>query len=369
MERLQTSAAALAPVPSDAAQEFRAKLTTLLQHVNQELLANPALAGLIGNNSYNSVRERSRYYAAFLATVFSYNAYDLMAQNAVWAYQAYSSHGFAYEYFLVEAEAWRQAADLLLEAPAAGAVQAITLWRLQHHQDLIALSQENLGLALPLDPSWDQEREAFLESLLAGDYQESLHLTDWTVTDAQRLKDFYLQVIQPCMYQVGNLWQRGEISVAQEHLASIITDRVMAATYPRVAFGKPSKAKAVIMMPPEEFHELGARAVADCLAMDGWDVSYLGVKLPQADLLRFLVGSTPFFVAISLSVPCTLLDTQELVSAIKNHPELTKTRIMVGGQLFRKFPALWEVTGADGWAPDAKAAVDLAQQWWEGSRH
>ena len=365
LKLLQRSAASLAPVSPEVARKFRSKLTLLRQQVNRELSDNPDLERFIGYNSLESVYERSRYFAAFLANVFSYNAFDLMAQNAAWSYQTYSAHGFAYDYFPLEDRAWMRAIDLHLEDRASQAAQAIPRWRLHHHQDLIALSWESPKLALHLDPSWDRERERFLQSLLAGDYQESLHLADWTVTDALRLKDFYLQVIQPAMYQVGNLWQRGEISVAQEHLASIITDRVMATTYPRVDLRKPSKGKMVIMMAPDEFHEIGARVVADFLALDGWDVNYLGVKIPLRDLLEFLTNSKPFLVTVSLAVPCSLFATQELITAIKNRLELAKTRIMVGGQLFQKFPALWEVTGADGWAPDAQVAVALARQWWE----
>jgi methanogenic corrinoid protein MtbC1 len=364
MEHLKRSAATLAPVPPDAAREFRTKMKTLREQVNRELSDDPAVEGLIGFNSINSVFDRSRYYAAFMANVFSYNAFALMAQNAAWAYQAYNAHGFAYEYFPVEVNAWMRAADQHLEAAAGQAINTIFLWRLNHHQDLMAISG-NSGLPLALNPSWDQEREVFLQRLLSGDYRECLHLTDWTVTDSQGLEDFYLQVVQPCMYQVGNLWQRGEISVAQEHLASAIVDRVMAATYPRVALINVSKGKVVIMTAPDELHEIGARVVADCLGIDGWDVNYLGVNTPLADLLGFLVGSKPFLLAISLAVPCNLIVTQELVRAMRNHPELKKTRIMVGGRLFLPYPELWAVTGADGWAPDAKVAVALARQWWE----
>lgn len=365
IEVLQRSAASLAPVPPDVAREFRSKLTLLRQQVNRDLSSNPDLEGFIGYNSLESVYERSRYFAAFLATVFSYNAFDLMAENAAWSYQTYGAHGFAYDYFPLEDQAWMRAIDSHLKDRASRAVQAIARWRLHHHQDLVALYWEAPRLDLPLDPSWDREREGFFQSLLAGDYQESLQLANWAVTDTQRLQDFYLQVIQPSMYPVGNLWQRGEISVAQEHLASIITDRVMATVYPRVDLGKPSKGKVVIMMAPDDLHEIGARVVADFLALDGWDVNNLGAKIPLRDLLGFLADANPFLVTVSLAMPCSLFATQELFSAIKNRPELTKTRIMIGGQLFQKFPALWEVTGADGWAPDAQAAVALARQWWE----
>jgi len=37
---------------------------------------------------------------------------------------------------------------------------------------------------------------------------------------------------------------------------------------------------------------------------------------------------------------------------------------MVGGRVFNENPDIWKITGADGWAPDAKKAVELARGWW-----
>jgi methanogenic corrinoid protein MtbC1 len=190
-------------------------------------------------------------------------------------------------------------------------------------------------------------------------------LADGIVTSPETLVDFYLQVIQPCLYLVGNLWQRGVISVAQEHLASAVVARVMALAYTRVQPMNSLKGKAVVTAAPHDFHEIGARILTDCLSLDGWEVDHLGANTPQSDLLGFLAGSSPFLVAISLAIPYNLMETEEIVQGIKSHPYLRNTRIMVGGGLFLACPGLWQVTGADAYAPDAKAAVALAHQWWE----
>ncbi len=365
MEDLKRAAAALAPVPPAAARAYRAKMATLREHVDREMAEYLAIEVLIGLNPLEILYDQHRDHANFMANVLHFNAFELLAESVAWIYQTYHTHGFSYDYFRLEVKAWMKAVAEHLEAGSAQAVNAVYLWWLSHHEDLIKISHGDLTGPLAPDPSLEQEREAFLPALLQGEYRECLRLAEQNVTSSETLVDFYLQVMQPCLYQVGILWQRGVISVAQEHLASGVVARVMAGTYARVEPMNPLKGKAVVTAAPHDSHEIGARMVADCLSLDGWEADYLGANTPQSDLLGFLAGSTPFMVAISLALPCNLMETGEIVKGIKSHPYLQDTRIMVGGSLLLAYPDLWGATGADGWAPDAKAAVALARQWWE----
>jgi len=365
MEDLRRSAAALAPIPAVAAREYRAKLATLREQVGRELADYLAIEVLIGFNPVEAMYDQHRYHAIFMANVLHFNAFELLAGTVPWVYQTYHAHGFSYDYFLLEVKAWMRAVAEHLEAASAQEVNAVYLWWLSHHEDLITLSRSDLTILLSLDPSLDQEQEEFLPMLLRGESRECLRLADGVVTSPEALMNFYLQVIQPCLYRVGNLWQRGVISVAQEHLASTVVDRVMAAAYTRVEPMNPLKGRAVVTVAPNNFHEIGARMLADCLSLDGWETDYLGANMPQSDLLGFLAGSPPFLVAISSAMLCNLMETEEIVKGIKSHPYLQDTHIMVGGGLFLANPDLWHATGADGWTPDAKAAVALARRWWE----
>ena len=55
---------------------------------------------------------------------------------------------------------------------------------------------------------------------------------------------------------------------------------------------------------------------------------------------------------------------QEKIQVLeKKPPEFLNLKIMVGGQGFNMIPELWKITGADGYAPDAQKAVELAQKW------
>jgi len=60
------------------------------------------------------------------------------------------------------------------------------------------------------------------------------------------LAEIDVRIIQPAMYEVGRLWQRRQISVAQEHLASAITQNVLARAFSEAEFSSPVNRKALL---------------------------------------------------------------------------------------------------------------------------
>jgi methanogenic corrinoid protein MtbC1 len=121
----------------------------------------------------------------------------------------------------------------------------------------------------------------------------------------------------------------------------------------------------VVTTVSEEFHELGAWMVADLLALDGWEVSYLGANTPAEDLLDMLCNRKPDLLALSSAMPFNLDRVHESIQALRARVELEAMRIMVGGRVFRSMEDLWRLTGADGWARDAQEAAALAARWWK----
>jgi MerR family transcriptional regulator, light-induced transcriptional regulator len=216
---------------------------------------------------------------------------------------------------------------------------------------------------LKILPEWKANKDEFLSLLLDADFEACLTLSTEIVQSPDHLKDFYLQIIQPSLYDVGLLWESGRVSVAEEHLATSIVGRIIASMYTRFRRGKYSKGTAVLTAAPNEFHEVGSRMVADLLEMDGWNVIYLGVNTPEDDLIRFIKKTKPVFVGISAAMPFNLDRISRIIADLRKDEETSRIRIMVGGIGFNSFPDLWRAVGADAWAPDGQQAVELAQKW------
>jgi methanogenic corrinoid protein MtbC1 len=300
-----------------------------------------------------------------MANVFRFNNLELLKHTVPWVYRAYHSRGFSYDYFRVELAAWIEVVQEHLNSGSAGPIVSVYEWLLAEHDEMMERSGLPPEPPSPSAPAWQEVQKAFLSSLLEGKSEECMDLADRHVRESKDLPGFFLDVIQPSLYEVGCLWEGGEISVAQEHLATSISGRVLAALYPRFVLGKKTKGKAVVTTVSEEFHELGAWMVSDLLALDGWDVSYLGANTPTPDLMDLLSRLKPDLLALSSAMPFNLIRVEEVIEMTRAREELEGIRIMVGGRIFRVVEDLWHIAGADGWAPDALEATVLARKWWE----
>ena len=139
----------------------------------------------------------------------------------------------------------------------------------------------------------------------------------------------------------------------------------MAALYPCFALFEVSKGRAVVSAGPNEYHEVGARMVADFMEMDGWDVTYLGANTPASELLAIIKQLKPFVVALSVATVFNLEGARQTIQLIKEDSEISGVKIMVGGLAFNSVPLLWQAIGADGSAGDAESALRISDEWWK----
>ena len=92
------------------------------------------------------------------------------------------------------------------------------------------------------------------------------------------------QVIASALRRVGDEWAAGRVSIAQEHRASAICERLLA-WQTRQPPGRP-RGTAVVATPPGERHGLPALMAAACLREDRWLVHHLASDLPAAEVAR-----------------------------------------------------------------------------------
>jgi methanogenic corrinoid protein MtbC1 len=208
-------------------------------------------------------------------------------------------------------------------------------------------------------------QQIFTTLLLRGDHRGCLKLVENSITTTDELRHFYQHVVRHALYTVGALWERNELSVAEEHLATAIVGRVTSFLYGRFIGVPQTKGSAVVSAVANEFHEVGARMVADILELDGWDVTYLGANLPVEELLELLRQKKPFLVALSVAMPFNLEKVRQVISAVKDAPELSATRILTGGLAFSSVPRLWREFGADGYAGNLEQVTAQCDGWWQ----
>jgi methanogenic corrinoid protein MtbC1 len=365
IEKLLASCRVLPIIPPAAVEAYVMATGKLLDHVNDQLEAHPKIMDLIGRNPIDLMKDNHRNHATFMATVFRINSFELLARTVPWVYRAYHARGFSYDYFPVELVAWQVAIHESFEkSDQKSEILAIYKWLVQHHEDMIKLSMTGEGLAFSINREANEMQQVFLSLLLHGDTHGCLKLADQSIHTADDLKHFYLDVVWPAMTKIGLLWETNQISVAEEHLSTAIVGRVMAALYPRFCQSTVTRGTAVVSSGPNEFHEIGARMLADLMEMDGWDVTYLGANTPAAEILAILKRNKPFIAALSVATVFNIDKARQVILMINKDQDTSAIKVLVGGLAFNGMPQLWQTIGADGYAADAENAVSVANDWW-----
>jgi MerR family transcriptional regulator, light-induced transcriptional regulator len=95
--------------------------------------------------------------------------------------------------------------------------------------------------------------------------------------------ELVFQLVLPLLGEVGARWERGDLSVAHEHMVSGHLKGLLG-TLVRLQAPSPGGSKVVLATPPGELHEFGALVGAFVAAGHDYEAVYLGPDLPWSDL-------------------------------------------------------------------------------------
>jgi methylmalonyl-CoA mutase cobalamin-binding domain/chain len=161
------------------------------------------------------------------------------------------------------------------------------------------------------------------------------------------------------MDEVGELFQRKEIFVPQMLVAARAMSESMALLEPQLlAAGIQPKYRAVIGTVAGDVHDIGKNLVAMMWKGAGFDVIDLGTNVPAGKFLEVAQQEQPDLVGLSALLTTTMPAIRSTVQALA--PARTNgVRVVVGGAPVTQTFA--NEIGADGYAPDAARAVDIAR--------
>ncbi|HEX8692751.1 MAG TPA: cobalamin-dependent protein [Longimicrobium sp.] len=204
---------------------------------------------------------------------------------------------------------------------------------------------------------------AYLDAVVAGSRRDAFAVVDAALAAGMELRDLYLDVFQPALREVGRLWQENRVTVAEEHLATAITQAAMARLYDRLFARATGEGPLLLAACADaERHEVGLRMICDLLELEGWDTVYLGAAVPVEDLVGMVRGRRPDVVALSASIAPHLPRVREAVRAIRAALPQGGPLIAVGGRAFRQDPELAGWIGADLTADDAAELAELLKE-------
>jgi MerR family transcriptional regulator, light-induced transcriptional regulator len=185
------------------------------------------------------------------------------------------------------------------------------------------------------DPSSDvivgRLAEAYTDAIRLGDPAAAMVVINEGLSEGLSAVVIQSRVIAPAMREVGVLWERGVVTVAEEHLATAVSHRVLTSLYPdllrRVRRGGDTVVVAAVH---GEHHALGLRMVADVFDAYGFDVRFLGADVPESSLIAWVQEHGPAAVALGVTMPLDASTLDRQVIALRDlDPDLP---VIIGGQ-------------------------------------
>jgi methanogenic corrinoid protein MtbC1 len=198
-------------------------------------------------------------------------------------------------------------------------------------------------------------RRMFVQAIVTGDRKVALTIAREALRNGAGVQDLYADVFQDGLYAVGRLWETNAITVAQEHMATAITQYVMAHVFGTVESAVAQRGVAVMTGVPGELHQVGALMVSDMLEAHGWRVQFLGSHLPIPSILSAIVDAKPQLLGISVTMPFNLHHAARLIGEARR--AVPQMRVVVGGAAFRI--GEWRDIGANDYATDVRSAIAL----------
>jgi DNA-binding transcriptional MerR regulator len=123
-------------------------------------------------------------------------------------------------------------------------------------------------------------------------------------------------VLIPYLHRLGERWETGEISVAQEHFASnLLRGRLLGLAQ---GWGQGQGPGAILACLPGEHHELGLLVFGVALRRRGWRITYLGTNSPISAVADTARSLRPAVVVLLSINPDNFLDHAQQIEQLAN---------------------------------------------------
>jgi methanogenic corrinoid protein MtbC1 len=207
---------------------------------------------------------------------------------------------------------------------------------------------------------------SIVEAIIHADRDTALAASEHAIARGDSPVDL-LRQIGVAQREVGARWERGQMTVADEHAATAVADHVLtilSAVTPAESAGD----EVVFACAENEWHTMPARLAAETARARGLRVRMLGGSIPADHLHRYLSATKPVALALSATLPTNLVGAAMSIEAAHR----AGVPVIVGGAAWGTTQHRARTLGADlqlGDPADLPRAVRrLARDWTRPSR-
>lgn len=230
--------------------------------------------------------------------------------------------------------------DDALHALAAFFADALDRRNAPFATDLIAQARAVIAGGAPHDLPVDPARQVagrpdvsrLTQGLVSGQIGDAWALCDSAWDETRDYTHVATQLLQPALYEIGMLWERNDITVDQEHLATSLVEAFLARLYGRAIAGAPSNGRSVLVTAgPHNRHVMGLRMVSDAFELAGWRVYHSSADASTTAIAEQIERVRPEVLAVSASMVQHLPPQRQMIDGIRSDFGPHCPVVLVGG--------------------------------------
>jgi 5-methyltetrahydrofolate--homocysteine methyltransferase len=200
--------------------------------------------------------------------------------------------------------------------------------------------------------------KALADAVINGDQNTALEITKEALGEGTAPKDVLDNGLIAGMDIVGARFKKNEVYIPEVLIAARAMKMAMEVLEPElVKAGVEPVGKLLIGTVQGDLHDIGKNLVAMMLKGAGFEVIDLGVDVGPEKFIEQIKAANAQLIGMSALLTTTMPGMEKTIKALKDAG--IPVKVMIGGAPVTQDYA--DRIGADGYAPDAASAVDLAK--------
>ena len=196
--------------------------------------------------------------------------------------------------------------------------------------------------------------------VIEGDLDEIEDLTEDALDDGISAEDILNKGLMPGMDHVGVEFKAGNMFVPEVLRSARTMQSSMDILKPLLAeSGAKMVGKVLLGTVKGDLHDIGKNLVGMMCEGAGFEVKDIGKDVAPEDFVEAVKEFEPDIVGMSALLTTTMRSMGNTIKVLEEAGLRDKVKIMIGGAPVTQ--AFAEQIGADGYAPDAASASDLAK--------